>query len=396
MEWATAISRETSFERAVLECAEGVARRLGPGQVSLALAFLTPHFAAHYPRLHGLLGRHLGAETLIGCSGGGVIGGGEEVEHAPAVTLVAARLPDVRLTPFRVGGSLPDLDGPPEAWERLVGVSAGDDPQFVLLADPFSGRPEALLAGLDYAFPGSPKVGGLASGGTSPGSVALFLDEEVFTNGVIGVALSGDVAVDTVVAQGCRPVGPMFQVTSCRGNFLHELDGRPALEVLQELLVDLDERDRQLAGRALFVGFLMDEFREKPGTGDFLIRNLIGVDPRHGAIAVGENLQQGMRVRFHLRDATTSAEDLHALLQGYEKGLPENAGPAGALLFSCLGRGEHLYGHPNFDTGVFREHLGDIPVGGFFCNGEIGPVGGSTFLHGYTSSFGLFRPRATF
>jgi len=395
MEWATAISRETSFERAALECVEGVSRQLGPGPVSLVLAFLTPHFAAHYPRLHGLLNRHLEAETLLGCSGGGVIGGGEEVEHAPAMTLVAARLPGVRVAPFRVRGSLPDLDGAPGAWERLVGVRAGDEPQFVLLADPFSGRPEALLAGLDYAFPGSSKVGGLASGGTSPGSVALFLDEEVFTDGVIGVALSGDVAVDTVVAQGCRPIGPLFRVTSCRGNFLHELDGRPALAVLQELLADLDERDRRLAGGALFVGFLMDEFREEPGAGDFLIRNLIGVDPRRGAVAVGENLQEGMRVRFHLRDAVTSAEDLHALLQGYEKSLPGDASPAGALLFSCLGRGEHLYGQPNFDTGVFREHLGDVPVGGFFCNGEIGPVGGSTFLHGYTSSFGLFRPRAT-
>jgi small ligand-binding sensory domain FIST len=393
MDWATAISHETSFEKAVLECAGGVARRLGPGPVSLALAFLTPHFAAHYPRLHEFLGRSLEVETLIGCSAGGVIGGGEEAEHTPAMTLVASRLPDVRITPLRVSGALPDLDGPPEAWERLVGARAGDEPQFVLLADPFSGRPEALLAGLDYAFPGSSKVGGLASGGTSPGSVALFLDEEVFTDGVVGVALSGDVAVDTVVAQGCRPVGPLLQVTSCRGNFLYELDGRPALEVLREVLMGLDERDRQLAGTALFLGFLMDEFREEPQTGDFLVRNLMGVDPHHGAIVVGENLQQGMRVRFHLRDAATSAEDLHTLLLGYEKGLPENTVPAGALLFSCLGRGQHLYGQPNFDTGVFREHLGDVPVGGFFCNGEIGPVSGSTFLHGYTSSFGLFRPR---
>lgn len=395
MDWATAISYETSFEKAVQECAGGVADRLGPGPVSLALAFLTPHFAARYSRLHELLARSLGAETMIGCSAGGVIGGGEEAEHTPAMTLVAARLPDVRITPFRVSDSLPDLDGPPGAWERLIGARADDEPQFVLLADPFSGRPEALLAGLDYAFPSSSKVGGLASGGTSPGSVALFLDEKVFADGVIGVALGGNVAVDTVVAQGCRPVGPLLQVTACRGNFLYELDGRPALEVLREVLMGLDERDRRLAGTALFVGFLMDEFVEEPQTGDFLVRNLMGVDPQHGAVAVGENLQQGMRVRFHLRDATTSAEDLHTLLLSYEKGLSDNSAPAGALLFSCLGRGQHLYGQPNFDTGVFHEHLGDVPVGGFFCNGEIGPVGGSTFLHGYTSSIGLFRPRIT-
>jgi small ligand-binding sensory domain FIST len=207
----------------------------------------------------------------------------------------------------------------------------------------------------------------------------------------VGVALSGNVVVDTLVAQGCRPVGELMRVTRCQGNILYELDGRPAFEAVQELFATLDEYDRRLAGTALFVGVLMDEFRDEPRVGDFLIRNLIGADPRRGALAVGEYLQEGMRVRFHLRDAETSAEDLHTMLKGYEKSSPETL--SGALLFSCLGRGEGLYGLPNFDTGVFREHLGDVPVGGFFCNGEIGPVGGNTFLHGYTSSFGLFRPR---
>jgi small ligand-binding sensory domain FIST len=394
MKWATTISRKTSFEDAILECAEGVARGLGPGPVSLALAFVTPHFADFYPRLYTLVDRYLEPEVLLGCSGGGVIGGGEEVERAPAVTLIAARLPEVRITPFHLsGGPLPDLDGPPEAWERLIGVRAEDEPQFVLLADPFSVRAEALLAGLDYAFPNSPKIGGLASGATSPGMNALFLDDELVNEGAVGVALCGNVAIDTVVAQGCRPVGELMTVTSCDGNFLYELDGRPALEVLQELLAALEVRDRHLASRALFIGVLMDEFSEEPRVGDFLIRNLIGFDPNRGALAVGENLQEGMRVRLHVRDAETSAEDLHAMLTSYEKALPKTQDLSGALLFSCLGRGEGLYGRPNFDTGVFREHLGDVPMGGFFCSGEIGPVGGTTFLHGYTSSFGLFRPR---
>src|SRR3712207_620280 len=250
MKWATTISRKTSFEDAVFECAEGAAGRLGPGPISLALAFVTPHFAGFYPRLHGLLSRYLEPGTFLGCSGGGVIGGGEEVERAPAVALTAARLPNVRIEPFHVSGPLPDLDGPPNAWECLIGVRAQDEPQLVLLSDPFSGRPDALLAGLDYAFPSSPKIGGLASGATSPGMSALFLDDEVFDEGTVGVALSGDVAVDTVVAQGCRPVGELMRVTSCRGNLLHELDGRPAFEVLRELFVALDERDRHLASTA--------------------------------------------------------------------------------------------------------------------------------------------------
>ena len=398
MKWATAISRKASFADAVRECTEEVRESLGPGTVSLAFIFVTPHFAAYYPQVPGLVARHLEPEVLVGCSGGGVIGGGEEVEHAPAVTLVAANLPDTEARAFRIGDALPDLDGPPDAWTRLIGGSreSAGEPQLVLIADPFSVPVEALLAGLDYAFPGSPKVGGLASGGTSPGLNALFLDDEVFTDGAIGVSLVGNVAIDTVVAQGCRPIGETMQVTDCKGNLLYELDGRPAIEAIQELFSTLEGRDRDLAQTALFVGVLIDEFNEKPQVGEFLIRNLLGVDPQRGAVAIGENLQEGMRLRFHLRDAETSAEDLHAMLTGYNEAPPGGSdapGGAGALLFSCLGRGEGLYRKPNFDTGVFHEHFGDVPVGGFFCNGEIGPVGKTTFLHGYTSSFGIFRPR---
>ena len=401
MKWATAISRKASFDDAVRECTEEVRENLGPGNISLAFVFVTPHFAAYYSQIPGLMARYLEPEVLVGCSGGGVIGGGEEVEQAPAVTLVAANLPDTEVRVFRIEDTLPDLDGPPDAWTRLVGVpeESTGEPQLVLIADPFSVPVEALLAGLDYAFPVSPKVGGLASGGTSPGMNALFLNDEVFTDGAIGVSLVGNIAIDTVVAQGCRPIGETMQVTGCKGNLLHELDGRPAIEAIQDLFSTLDERDRNLAQTALFVGVLMDEFNEKPQVGEFLIRNLIGVDPRQGAVAIGENLQEGMRLRFHLRDAETSAEDLSLMLTSYNEATPSDpegpgvSGVAGALLFSCLGRGEGLYRQPNFDTSVFHEHLGDVPVGGFFCNGEIGPVGKTTFLHGYTSSFGLFRPR---
>jgi small ligand-binding sensory domain FIST len=393
MKWTTAISRKTSFEDALLECAKGVRERLGPGTVTLALAFVTPHFAEFYDRLYEVLQESLEPQTLLGCSAGGVIGGGEEVERLPAVTLTAARLPDVTVRPFHISGTLPDLDDPPDSWERLVGVKRADEPQFVLLADPFTARPETLLAGLDYAFPGSTKIGGLASGATSPGLNALFLNEEVFEEGTVGVALSGNVVVDTVVAQGCKPIGPLMQVTKCEANILYELDGRTPFSALQDIFSGLDERDRRSMRTSLFLGLAMDEFKEEPEAGDFLIRNLIGTDPQSGAVAVGEYLQEGMRVRFHLREADASAQDLHAVLAGYESTPPPKDAVSGALLFSCLGRGEHLYNEPNFDTGVFKQHLGDVPVGGFFCNGEIGPVGGATFLHGYTSSFGLFRPR---
>lgn len=165
------------------------------------------------------------------------------------------------------------------------------------------------------------------------------------------------------------------------------------MAVLQELFRSLTERDRQLMGHSLFLGVVMDEFLDSPMQGDFLIRNVVGMDQRTGALAIGEMLKEGQLVQFHLRDAETSAQDLTFVLERYATENRENEVP-GALLFSCLGRGEYLYGRPNHDTEIFQEKLGQVPLGGFFCNGEIGPVGGTTFLHGYTSSFGLFRSRA--
>jgi small ligand-binding sensory domain FIST len=207
------------------------------------------------------------------------------------------------------------------------------------------------------------------------------------------VALSGNLAIDTVVAQGCRPIGQPLHVTRCDRNVLHELDGKPPLRVLQELAARLSAADRELMTHSLFLGLAMDELALEHRAGEFLIRNLIGIDPERGALAVGEQLRSGQCVQFHLRDARTSAADLEEVLGRYgQRGMAAQV--EGALLFSCLGRGLHLYGRPDHDTEVFRREVGEIPLGGFFCNGEIGPVGGKTHIHGYTSSFGLFRPAA--
>ena len=201
------------------------------------------------------------------------------------------------------------------------------------------------------------------------------------------MALDGDVVIDTVVAQGCRPIGePMF-VTRCERNFLYEVDGRSPAAVLSDLHRRASTRDKELFRSSLFLGIVMREQQEYQ-QGDFLVRNVLGLDGKTGAVAVGALLRTGMVVQFHLRDARTSAEDLDTLLGRY-------AGqPVGSLLFSCLGRGVHLYGRADHDTDLARRHFGDLPLGGFFCNGEIGPVQGTTFLHGYTSAFGLFRPRS--
>ena len=391
MRWACGLSEEKTLENAVGQCAAQVRAVLGTGTIDLAFIFVGSGYAAPFERVPAILSEHLEIRTLLGCSGGGIIGGGREIEGKPAVSLIAARLPQVTITPFHiVDETLPDLDAPPRGWEALVGVKPADDPQLILLADPITLRAEDLMLGLDYAYPKAAKVGGLTSAGSRPGENALFLNRATHREGAVGVALSGNITLDTLVTQGCRPIGAPLRVTDSREHVLMALDGKPPLHVLQDIAKTLSPRDKALVQHALFVGVVMDPMKEHPGHGDFLIRNIIGADMQRGLLAVGARLRPGQTVQYHLRDAQTSADDLHAHLARAAKGTPA---PGAALLFSCLGRGQALYGKPDHDTLAFEKHLGPVPLAGFFCSGEIGPVGGTTYLHGYTSSFGLFRPK---
>jgi len=335
------------------------------------------------------------ARHLVGCTAGGVVGDGREVEHRPSVSLTLAWLPGVEVRPFHVvPEQYPDGDAPPAEWHSRIGVSPDAKPILVLLPDPFTSEAPRLLAGLDYAYATCVKIGGLASGGDGPGTNRLFLDAATHRGGTVGVALSGAVVVDTVVAQGCRPVGKTGRITKAQHCYLIEIDGRRALDFVQEQVDGFDEADRQLARTSLCIGIAMDPFREEPPeAGDFLIRNFLGVDPEKGVVAIAEELAAGRLVQLHVRDARASSDDVLTLLRR-SIGRRSGASPAGALLFSCLGRGKHLYGEPDHDSKLFRSVVGDVPLGGFFCSGEIGPVGDSTFLHGYTSSFGLFRSPA--
>ena len=411
MKWSSAVSENFSLAEAVGECSRQIHDDLDGMEPDLIFAFVSSHHAVEYESLPQLVRENLADALLIGCSGGGIIGAGREIEQRPGFALTAAVLPDVQLTPFYIGeDALPDGDAPPDQWEALLGVKKEVGPHFVILADPFSTRGEQLLMGLDYAFPDAVKIGGLASGANQPGGNSLYLDppavppnegrtyrgvilgKTTYDSGAVGVALSGDIAVDSVVAQGCRPIGDPMQVTSCSRNLLLGLDGRTPFEVLKEVFQGLDERDRELAQNSLFIGVVMDPFNDSPQLGDFLIRNIVGIDAQKGLIAVGEMLKEGQTIQFHLRDSQTSSQDLDAMLEKYVSGHQPQA-DSGALLFQCLGRGAFLYGRADHDTDMFREKVGALPLTGFFCNGEIGPVGGSTFLHGYTSSFGIFRPK---
>lgn len=393
MRWTSALSENPVLEAAIAECAVAIKNSIRDEALDLAVAFVSPQYEQSYDRVSHILAETLGSKHSLGCSGGGVIGNGLEVEQRAGLSITAAALPDVVIRPFHLeSGQLPDMDAGPDKWEDLMGVGQDKDPHFVMLADPYSFPVNELLVGLDYAFPKSTKIGGLASGASRQGGNALFLDGDVLRTGAIGLSLAGNITVDTVVAQGCRPIGKPMRISKSDRNMLIELEGEPPLEVIRGMLPALPQRDQELLGHSLFLGVVMDEFLDNPEQGDFLIRNVVGMDQGTGGLAIGEILKEGQLVQFHLRDSETSADDLRAVLSRYAVEHRENEIP-GALLFSCLGRGQFLYGRANHDTDLFREVLGEIPLGGFFCNGEIGPVSDTTFLHGYTSSFGLFRPK---
>lgn len=398
MKWASTLvsappdKEDPSLPELLSAAIDQVREQLAGEPADLAVLFVSPNFAEQYDLVPKIIKHNLKPRQLIGCSASGLIGGGQEVETKPAVALTAARLPCVHIESWHVvNANLPDLDDAPDKWETLVKVSAADKPNFILLPDPYSFKIDVFLQGMDFAFPQSAKIGGLASGASRTVLNALFLNGRVYRNGMVGVALSGDLVVETIVAQGCRPIAKPLRVSKCKKNFIFELNGKTAVHALHDIIEELSPVEQGLVKDSLFIGIAMDEFKEAHKPGDFLIRNIIGIEPNTGALVINELVRDEQTIQFHVRDAAASADDLRQLLKQYRDTHKEGAD--GALLFSCLGRGEHLYGMPNHDSQCFQQYMGSVPLGGFFCNGEIGPVGGATFLHGYTSSFGIFKSK---
>lgn len=394
MRWATALAVERPLESALHAAADEIDQAFFGERPSLVVVFVSPEAPlSEVEDAPHILARRWPTTRLLGCTASGVIAAGCEVEEGPAVSLTAALLPGVRLTPFhipRVG--MPEPDEGVDAWRNLVPLDDdAQDPCFILLPDPFSCDSERLVVGLDAAWPRGIKIGGIASGASRPGLVRLLLNRQVYAGGVVGMALSGDIAVDTIVAQGCRPIGQPLFVTRASGNIIYELDGQPALMVLDQLFRSLGPQDQQLFRTSLHLGLAMIDQQQVYRPGDFLIRNIGGLDAETGALVAHATVDTHDVVQLHVRDSAASSSELATLLSSYRLANPST--PAGGLLFSCLGRGSGHYGQPNHDTDAFIRFIGDLPLGGFFCNGEIGPVGGLTFLHGYTSAFALFRPR---
>jgi small ligand-binding sensory domain FIST len=371
--FAAALSEHPVTAHAIGEATGQVLERLGEEPPDLVLLFATRHHTAAFGEAADAVRTLLRPGTLAGCTAASVLANAHEAEETPAITLWAGRFGPV------VGRAVPGAD-------LLL-----PDPPFVpravlLLADPFSFPPEPALAAIAERWPGVPVIGGMASAAAGPGGNRLLLDGTRLTAGAVAVLLGPGLELDTVVSQGCRPIGQPFTVTAAEGQVVQELGGQPAMTRLQQLVDDqLSEDDvAVINGGGLHVGKVIDERKVDLGRGDFLVRNVLGANRIEGWIAVDEPVQVGDTLQFHLRDAEAADDDLRALL---------TRAPAAesALLFTCTGRGRSLFGAPAHDAEVLEDYTGPLPAAGMFCAGEFGAVGGRNFLHGFTASIALLR-----
>ena len=350
----------------------------------LAFLFVAPQFEDELAAIVESANASLGGGVLLGCVAGGVIGATREVEDAPAVAAWAATLPGVTVRPFLMTYSEEEEHAVFDGLEEVP--TTAPDSVLLMLAVPFTFPAHLLLDHLNEHAPGLPIVGGMASGGLTAGRTRLILDDEIHAEGAVGAILEGAAGASAVVSQGCRPVGETFAITRAERNVVFELGGEPAVKRVEELYATATPRDQLLMRRGLHVGQAASELKAELGRGDFVIRNLVGVDRDAGSIAISDMAEIGQTIQFQVRDADSAREDLRQILE------IERLSPvAGALLFSCNGRGKGLFGEANHDVGALRNALGDIPVAGFFAAGELGPVSGRNFVHGFTASMLLFR-----
>ncbi len=386
-------------------CAK-LAAQLQEQQPDMLALFFTPHFNVDAGAIARVLRNQLRPRVLIGCTAESLISDEIELERQSGVSVLAGVLPNVRLTPFALSARHLSEWATILSDKLLFAEALGapeDAKAFVLLADPFSTPVDAagdlgigILKAFNTYFPGIPVVGGVASGGTYPGSNMLICNDIIAQEGIVGLAISGDVRIDVIVSQGCRPIGQAYSVTSARQSMILSLDGERPMNILQQMVDALGPVDRELLlSGGLYIGRAVRrvvDTDEVLGRGDFLIRGVMGSDSRSGALIIGDTVEVGERVQFHVRDARTAEEDLDMALapQAFSEA------PAGALLFTCNGRGTQLYKSPNGDTTIIQRVLGaelqPLRMSGFFCSGEIGPIGTRVYLHGHTASLILFRP----
>jgi small ligand-binding sensory domain FIST len=379
-----------AFDEAGLQrWAEGLREHLGGATPSLGLVFMTPRFFAHARQVLEILQVHARVPVLAGCSSQALIAGCEEIEENAGIALGLYVLPDASLHACHfIQEQVEEANGP-GYWAMETEVERENSNGWLAFIDPFHLDSEKWLNTWNEAYLPLPVLGGLASGDFADQLTQVYLNGEVFEEGGIAVSFGGGVRLEGVTSQGCTPIGETWTLTRVDQNVIHEIGNQPAYKVLVETFNQLTAEEQRKARGNLFIGLAMNEYQEDFHRGDFLIRNLLQADPKSGSIAVGALPRLGQTVQFQRRSAAAATEDMSALLGRARKRIGQ-ADIYGGCLCCCNGRGQNLFGRPSHDAQMVQQHLGAVPLAGFFCNGEIGPVGQKNFLHGYTASLALF------
>ncbi len=366
--------------------------KLRAERVSLGILFLTPEYFDHAGQILEVLRVHGQIPLLIGCSSAGLIIGGREIEGQEGMVVSLFSFPNAALHGTHFSQEQVEQAKTPADWHAATGMAPEKVNGWLVFADPFSLDAEGLLRGWNEAYPQKPVQGGLAGGNPAEQRVQLYLNGEVFEDGCVAVAFTGQIELLSVISQGCTPIGETWTITKAERNIIHEIGNRPAYEILARTFEKLPPEVQLKARGNLFIGLVVNEYLEDFHRGDFLVRNLIGGDPASGSLAVGALPRPGQTLQFQRRDAAAATEDMIELLERLRNSL---AGRRiyGGCLFNCNGRGKHLFGHPNHDASLVQEKLGPLELTGFFCNGELGPVGARNFVHGYTASLALFAAK---
>jgi small ligand-binding sensory domain FIST len=381
MKIATGLVARDDGVDAFAEAASRAQLGLGGARADLVAVFAASANLASIEDGLAAVEARLGSRALMGCGAQGVLGDGREVEEG-GVVVWAASLDGGDVQSFHL-----EPVGTGDGGMVIAGLPDLDDADAVfMLADPYTFPVEPLLAQLADDYPGLPVIGGLASAAGAEGTILLH-DDAVVNSGAVGAVLRG-VEVHACVSQGARPIGPEMVITAAEGNVVHELASRPALVRLREAIGELDADERMLAANGLLLGIVIDENRPEYERGDFLVRGLVDVDESTGAVTVGELVRVGQTARLQVRDGASADKDLQQVLMRQLREL--RAPPAGALVFTCNGRGVGMFGSPNHDATAVEDAFGPVPAAGFFCAGEIGPVGPRNFLHGFTATMAVF------
>jgi len=376
-------SGEPSAEVAGTRATRVALGRAGLEQADLALVFATTHYRSEYGPLLAAVREVSGAPSPVGCSGMAVLTSDGEVEGEPGVAVLLVASKGLRGRPFLVPTTASDTASPGQTIRRLTDPLPDGPRLLVLLPDPFSAQLAHLLSDVEEDPSVLPIVGGAASGGPGDQRSFQWCGQELAVQGIAGLLLTGEFALRLGVAQGCQPIGRPSRISRARGNQIAELDGRPALECLKETIAALPQQEAARAAHSLFAGIAREEAEPPISQGDLLVRHLVGVDPGSGVVAVAQDVRQGQIVQFVLRDAKAARADMRRMLETlYAATRPLR--PRFGLYFNCLGRGVGLYGDPHHDLMLIKEFLGDLPLIGFFGNGELAPVGGRNYAHSYT------------